>query len=77
MSLKEELEAQMREKQEREDRERFQQDVEDKDYLNYQAAHNAFGKSGGGAPLRDQYGNAVTERNPHRSGAMLRTHMLG
>lgn len=34
------------------------------DYLNDFYSYNPFGKSGGGAPLKDQHGNVIAVRMP-------------
>jgi hypothetical protein len=53
--------------QENEAKKRFDQmdnRVQDFHYLDEFSAYNPFGRGGGGAPLRDQFGNMITTRKP-------------
>lgn len=38
--------------------------VQDFNFLDEFYSNNPFGKGGGGAPLRDQFGNMITSRMP-------------
>ena len=42
------------------------------DFYNY----NPFGRGGGGAPLRDQFGNVITTRKPQHRNEFQRMHHL-
>ncbi len=50
---------------------------DDQATLEEQFSYNPYGKGGGGAPLRDQFGNSITTRKPNLRGDMLRTHFMG
>jgi centrosome and spindle pole-associated protein 1 len=43
---------------------RLDDKVNDYHFLDEFYAYNPFGRGGGGAPLRDQFGNMVTSRKP-------------
>lgn len=49
----------------------------DQKYLNDQYEFNPYGRGGGGAPLRDQFGNSITTLKPNMRGDMTRTHFTG
>lgn len=63
----EELERQVREKQLKKQKEKQEQDKLDKKMLLETAIYNPFGRSGGGAPIKDKDGNTVADLSQVRS----------
>lgn len=65
------MEAKNNQKKQEKSNER-EKDVE---YLDDFYHYNPFGRGGGGAPLRDQHGKVIAERNPHlKKKAFVRQH---
>jgi hypothetical protein len=57
----EELQRQVREKQLKKQREKEEQEKIDKKFLQEAVVYNPYGKSGGGAPIKDRDGNIVAD----------------
>ena len=48
--------------------------VQDFNYLDEHYAYNPFGKGGGGAPLKDQFGNSITTRKPQHNNSYSKNY---
>ena len=73
-SYGDELRAMMKQKDRDNRDDKVNKFYDDLDALEDQFSYNPFGKGGGGAPLRDQFGNMITTRKPNMRGDMARTH---
>lgn len=73
-SYGDELRAMMKQKDRDKRDDKVNRFYDDLDALEDQFSYNPFGKGGGGAPLRDQFGNMITTRKPNMRGDMARTH---
>lgn len=68
--LKQQMEADKRRRRKSKEKDRH----EDIDFLQESFDYQPFGRGGGGAPLRDQFGNMITSRKPQMRGDHERQH---
>eukprot|EP00347_Sterkiella_histriomuscorum_P019779 403340323 len=74
-SYAEELKAQMAEQQNAKIMNKQDQKVKDIEYLQDSYEYNPFGRGGGGAPLRNQFGTVITTRKPQHRNEFTRLHL--
>ncbi|CDW85289.1 UNKNOWN [Stylonychia lemnae] len=70
-----ELKQQLAEQQNRKIMEKQQDKVEDMQYLEDNMSYNPFGRGGGGAPLRNQFGSVITTFKPQFKNNYTRLHL--
>lgn len=75
-SYAEEIKQQMEADKERKRKSKERDINEDLHFLDESFKYQPFGRGGGGAPLRDQYGNMITSFKPNFRGDHHRTHFL-
>lgn len=76
-SYGEELKKQMQADKRKRRKSREQDQDDDIHFLRESYNYQPFGKGGGGAPLRDQFGNMITSRKPQMRGDHDRQHFKG
>lgn len=76
-SYGDELRKQMEQDQKKRRRSRDNDKDDDIHFLHESYNYQPFGKGGGGAPLRDQFGNMITSRKPNYRGDHERMHFKG
>jgi len=70
----EELKAQLNEERQRKNMRKYEDREKDIEQLNEFYGYNPFGRGGGGAPIRNQYGDVITTRKPQFRGEYERLH---